>query len=208
MHDIEHLFYKDQRDKSRGAPLLAVRRGDEVLFFHTLCTKRKERLFSVPLLPLVRKIETGDSGGGFAFLWKSHAGCGAPLAHRQEPAFESTLTKEKRQPLTGSPERKRADTSCQKDRNGRQWGWIRFSAEKPRRLRRATGAPPRAGFRIHPRKRKTATPDGVTVFLVEEGGFEPPKSTTTDLQSAPFGHSGTPPYEIVELVDGFEPPTC
>ena len=75
-------------------------------------------------------------------------------------------------------------------------GWIRFSAEKPRRLRRATGAPLRAGFRIHPRKRKTATPDGVTVFLVEEGGFEPPKSTTTDLQSAPFGHSGTPPYSL------------
>ena len=31
-------------------------------------------------------------------------------------------------------------------------------------------------------------------FLVEEGGFEPPKSLTTDLQSAPFGHSGTLPY--------------
>ena len=45
-------------------------------------------------------------------------------------------------------------------------------------------------------KRKTATPDGVTVFLVEEGGFEPPKSVTTDLQSAPFGRSGTPPYEL------------
>ena len=30
-------------------------------------------------------------------------------------------------------------------------------------------------------------------FLVGEGGFEPPKSVTTDLQSAPFGHSGTPP---------------
>ena len=48
--------------------------------------------------------------------------------------------------------------------------------------------------------------------LVGEGGFEPPKSLTTDLQSAPFGHSGIPPYEIVclsvELVDGFEPPTC
>ena len=44
--------------------------------------------------------------------------------------------------------------------------------------------------------------------LVEEGGFEPPKRNATDLQSAPFGHSGTPPYEIVELVDGFEPPTC
>ena len=29
-----------------------------------------------------------------------------------------------------------------------------------------------------------------------EGGFEPPKSLTTDLQSAPFGHSGTRPYLI------------
>ena len=51
-------------------------------------------------------------------------------------------------------------------------------------------------------------------FVVEEGGFEPPKSTTTDLQSAPFGHSGTLPYSLrwdwkkLELVDGFEPPTC
>ena len=31
--------------------------------------------------------------------------------------------------------------------------------------------------------------------LVEEGGFEAPKSETTDLQSAPFGHSGIPPYK-------------
>ena len=31
--------------------------------------------------------------------------------------------------------------------------------------------------------------------LVGEDGFEPSKSLTTDLQSAPFGHSGTPPYE-------------
>ena len=31
-------------------------------------------------------------------------------------------------------------------------------------------------------------------FLVGEDGFEPSKSKTTDLQSAPFGHSGTPPY--------------
>ena len=30
--------------------------------------------------------------------------------------------------------------------------------------------------------------------VVEEGGFEPPKQLATDLQSAPFGHSGTPPY--------------
>ena len=31
-------------------------------------------------------------------------------------------------------------------------------------------------------------------FLVGRGGFEPPKSLTADLQSAPFGHSGTYPY--------------
>ncbi len=33
-------------------------------------------------------------------------------------------------------------------------------------------------------------------FLVGAGGFEPPKSKTTDLQSAPFGHSGTLPYLV------------
>ena len=31
---------------------------------------------------------------------------------------------------------------------------------------------------------------------MEGGGFEPPKRDATDLQSAPFGHSGTPPYLI------------
>ena len=35
------------------------------------------------------------------------------------------------------------------------------------------------------------------IALVEEGGFEPPKRDATDLQSAPFGHSGTPPYEAM-----------
>ena len=34
-------------------------------------------------------------------------------------------------------------------------------------------------------------------FLVEEGGFEPPKSLTADLQSAPFGHSGTLPSYFI-----------
>ena len=41
-------------------------------------------------------------------------------------------------------------------------------------------------------------PNGACRFLVEEDGFEPSKSKTTDLQSAPFGHLGTPPYGIVE----------
>ena len=54
-------------------------------------------------------------------------------------------------------------------------------------------------------------------FLVGEDGFEPSKLKATDLQSAPFGHSGIPPYEVsrtaeavnhVEPVDGLEPPTC
>ena len=37
-----------------------------------------------------------------------------------------------------------------------------------------------------------------TIFflMVEENGFEPLKQLATDLQSAPFGHSGTPPYLI------------
>ena len=34
--------------------------------------------------------------------------------------------------------------------------------------------------------------DGATT-LVEGGGFEPPKAEPSDLQSDPFGRSGTPP---------------
>ena len=34
----------------------------------------------------------------------------------------------------------------------------------------------------------------VSFFLVDGGGFEPPKAELADLQSAPFGHSGTRPY--------------
>jgi hypothetical protein len=30
-------------------------------------------------------------------------------------------------------------------------------------------------------------------YLVERGGFEPPKAEPADLQSAPFDHSGTSP---------------
>ena len=58
--------------------------------------------------------------------------------------------------------------------------------------------------------------------MVEEDGFEPSKQEATDLQSAPFGHSGTPPnmYRnnhaglvrlsalLLELVNGLEPLTC
>ena len=48
--------------------------------------------------------------------------------------------------------------------------------------------------------------------LVGRGGFEPPKSKTSDLQSDPFGRSGICPYYefvfVVEPVIGLEPTTC
>ena len=37
-------------------------------------------------------------------------------------------------------------------------------------------------------------------YVVEEDGFEPSKSVTTDLQSAPFGHSGTLPYAVANAI--------
>ena len=52
----------------------------------------------------------------------------------------------------------------------------------------------RSSFRIRLSKKITGYPSGYPVILVEEGGFEPPKSLTADLQSAPFGRSGTLPY--------------
>ena len=44
----------------------------------------------------------------------------------------------------------------------------------------------------HPPPQQKRRPKGV-FFVVEEDGFEPSKSVTTDLQSAPFGRSGNPP---------------
>ena len=41
-------------------------------------------------------------------------------------------------------------------------------------------------------------------LVVGADGFEPPKSSTADLQSAPFGHSGIRP---LALQDGLEPTT-
>ena len=44
-----------------------------------------------------------------------------------------------------------------------------------------------------PTKQKP-TQQGRFFVLVGEAGFGPAKSVTTDLQSAPFGRSGIPPY--------------
>ena len=54
-----------------------------------------------------------------------------------------------------------------------------------------------------PTIKKTAISGGLS--LVGEGGFEPAKSVTTDLQSAPFGHSGTPPYSIRFPIQNHKP---
>ena len=37
--------------------------------------------------------------------------------------------------------------------------------------------------------------------MVEEDGFEPSKRIATDLQSAPFGHSGIPPSVYLTIKD-------
>ena len=50
----------------------------------------------------------------------------------------------------------------------------------------------------------------MSFLLVGEDGFEPSKRNAADLQSVPFGHSGTPPYALgldLEPVDGLDPPT-
>ena len=36
--------------------------------------------------------------------------------------------------------------------------------------------------------------------MVEGEGFEPSKAVPADLQSDPFGHSGTPPLLMVPLI--------
>ena len=46
----------------------------------------------------------------------------------------------------------------------------------------------------HPPDITDTNPSSRSLYnMVEGGGFEPPKAEPADLQSAPFGHSGTPP---------------
>ena len=54
-------------------------------------------------------------------------------------------------------------------------------------------------FRVCGTLSSTKRPDTMcqVFLLVGAGGFGPPKSVTTDLQSAPFGRSGTLPYSFV-----------
>ncbi len=101
---------------------------------------------------------------------------------------------------------------------GKRRGWIRFPAEKPVR---GSDCPPDSHstpltsnpFRSN--SKKITHSNECVIFLVGEDGFEPSKLEATDLQSAPFGHSGTlPNYKgqilvpFLELVMGLEPATC
>ena len=61
---------------------------------------------------------------------------------------------------------------------------------------RGSHEPPIGGFSYHPLPPSKNPAKRLGCCLVEGGGFEPPKSSTTDLQSAPFGHSGTLPYVL------------
>ena len=73
--------------------------------------------------------------------------------------------------------------------------WIRFSAEKPlAALTVHRTVIHYRSIRIHSLKIKKHITDVMCFLMVEGDGFEPSKSLTTDLQSAPFGHSGTLPY--------------
>ena len=73
-------------------------------------------------------------------------------------------------------------------------GWIR----EPRTKKRFTGSfftasPPCCSNPPIPSTNKKAPSIDDAFLLVGEDGFEPSKSVTTDLQSAPFGRSGTLP---------------
>ena len=50
------------------------------------------------------------------------------------------------------------------------------------------------GGLVRPAHQNKGHCNAVPFVLVGAGGFGPPKSVTTDLQSAPFGRSGTLPY--------------
>ena len=58
-------------------------------------------------------------------------------------------------------------------------------------------------FRIRPptiQTHKKTNPKRIGLFVVGEDGFEPSKRNAADLQSVPFGHSGTPPYEVRSIL--------
>ena len=85
--------------------------------------------------------------------------------------------------------------------------WIRFSAEKPRRLQQSPGLLPRAAFRIHKKSKKTS-------FRLSNCWWGKVDSNHRRHRQQIYSLSPLATREIphvhmnLELVDGFEPPTC
>ena len=79
------------------------------------------------------------------------------------------------------------------EEKGEKGGRIRSPAGEPRRLQVSPGHLLRAAFRIRSPKAEKDQSKRIGLFLVGEDGFEPSKRNAADLQSVPFGHSGTPP---------------
>ena len=52
----------------------------------------------------------------------------------------------------------------------------------------------------HSHKAKRPVQMHEAFYLVGEGGFEPPKAKPADLQSVPFGHSGTLPNRTTTMI--------
>ena len=70
---------------------------------------------------------------------------------------------------------------------------FRIFLPSPHTLQLRNATRPAISFTIYLYKNKKSR-HMTTFFMVGAGGFGPPKSETTDLQSAPFGRSGTLPY--------------
>ena len=87
--------------------------------------------------------------------------------------------------------------SLRMERALRSGRWDSFSAEKPRRLKHATGMFLRAAFRIPPSEQKKQQPsEWMAVVLAEKVGFEPTWRVTANSISsrARYDHFDTSPY--------------
>ncbi len=63
-----------------------------------------------------------------------------------------------------------------------------------------SGTPPRGIAYSLAFARKDVSGDSFSKQMVVGEGFEPSKAVPADLQSAPFGHSGTPPRGIAHCL--------
>ena len=75
------------------------------------------------------------------------------------------------------------------------------NAKRITRNRRILVASRRSSSAYYPSTQKIKdTAKAMSFILVGEGGFEPPKAKPADLQSVPFGHSGTLPNPTIATI--------